>query len=224
MNADKTRKQYHDCANDTPQSNKDKTVYVFVRKLPFDVKNDEIYPPERQAEITSVTDVKLKTQKYYVWKLLEYALKRCCGADVKSAALEKQNGKWTCNKCNFSMSHCNDVVAVALSQSAVGVDVEKTDVNRFSDALARKICTKKELAALPDEPVERASALAAMWTVKESFFKSGKDAVFAPSRIETSEIFHVTKQLRDGDAQYVLSVVSRTDADAVFDVAGLELL
>lgn len=201
-------------------------VDVYVCRFPFVCASKEIYPPERQAEIDGIGNLQLKSQKFFAWKLLEYALKRSMGLKIDTIKFSKHNGKWTCADCQFSISHCENVVAVAISRKEIGVDIEAYNPKRFTQNVMRRICTKNEVATLErlDEK-KREIALNNMWTVKEAVFKCGNYSNFVPSRIDTSSEIYVTKQLRCENEQYVLSVVSPDAGKAVFRLPDdLELL
>ena len=200
-------------------------IAVYVYKFPFDVQDSNILSAERRAEIDTVSNPQVKEQKFYAWKLLEYALSYSAGLDVKSTNFAKANGKWTCNGCYFSISHCDNVVAVVVSNSAVGIDVESINPARFNDDLARRILTERELDELQQlSENERTVKLNSLWTVKEAAFKCGNEIVFAPSRIETADVPSVTKQIACDGQTYFLTVVSRSADNAVYYLSDIQVL
>lgn len=69
---------------------------------------------------------------------------------------------------HFSISHCRSAIAVAVSDSPIGVDVEA--FRSFSDGLLDKSMNPSEKAAIlaSEEPQE---AFASLWTRKEAVFK-----------------------------------------------------
>lgn len=79
-------------------------------------------------------------------------------------------------KAHFNISHSGDVVACAVSEKPVGIDVEK--IRPVKARLAEKICTPAELDwlraapgwadTLAGEAVERFFRI---WTAKEAWFK-----------------------------------------------------
>lgn len=71
----------------------------------------------------------------------------------------------------FNLSHCNEVVACILSDSEVGVDVEK--VFKYDDDLARAICNGKEYQSIAGitDPDIKARKFTELWTMKESLVK-----------------------------------------------------
>ena len=79
---------------------------VYIAEIPNQSEWGEVYPPARQAEIDAVKNEKVKREKYYVWKLLEYALLHAFGKRIEEISFTKSvNGKWECDFCYFSLSH-----------------------------------------------------------------------------------------------------------------------
>ena len=198
---------------------------VYVTKFPFCLRDDKIVPPERAEEIENCSNTKVKAQKYYAWKLLEMALLHSFGLRMENLDLRRgKSGKWECAKCYFSLSHSGDFVAVAVSEKLVGVDIEKQDKARFTDALADKILTECEAAAINrlDEE-ERKTALNVIWTKKETIFKLEGGKAFQPKQIETSKYSTRTKTLSCGTASYIITVASEDADKATYYCDGVEI-
>ena len=119
---------------------------VFVAGFDGSVDVKPVAPITRQQYIDSCSDGQAKRQRYCVWLLLDYALKQTLGKGVDELSFtQATNGKWRCDGgINFSLSHCDNVVAVAASEQAVGVDIERIDEQRFNPRLARRILTEVE--------------------------------------------------------------------------------
>lgn len=64
-----------------------------------------------------------------------------------------------------SISHCDDLVACAISDSPIGIDVEK--IRPVKPAMIERVCTPEELAWVGEDR-ER---FFAVWTAKEAYFK-----------------------------------------------------
>ncbi len=125
----------------------------------------------RKKYINSIRDPKRKKQSFFVWKLLEYVSKKQFGCDKIDGEAE-QNGKWRIKGVDFkfSLSHSDNIVAVAVSDASVGVDVEK-----YSDTImkVRKFLLKNgEKDCCCDT-----EKLILLWTERESFFKCSKNNV-----------------------------------------------
>ena len=155
-------------------------------------------PPERKAYALSATNEKIRNQRAAVWHLLEFAFAHRLGIDAKQVRFSHENGKIGCSVCEFSISHTDGFVAVALSHRPVGVDAELL-TNHFNEKLFYYITTQNERQAAAFSPL----VTAALWTAKESLFKQDGLGIFAPSKTETSG----------------KSVFSRTDGNLVVSVA-----
>ena len=189
-------------------------VHVYIAKFPFPVDSEKVVPRARETEIESCSNLKVRQQKYYVWKLLENALMRSFGLKIGKMNIAKQDsGKWVCDECCFSLSHSEDYVAVAVSRKPVGVDIERCDESRFTDALSEKAASSREREELRRGGQEK---LAALWTRKEAIFKQSGGNLFQPKDIETSQYSTVTKTVRGESGKYFVTVASEDARFAVF--------
>lgn len=120
------------------------SVDVYVAKIPAQPNYKPLSCAAREKEINAVKNPTLKSEKYYVWKLLEYALEQSFGMSPDNMTFIKgETGKWMTKECFFSLSHCAGAVAVVVSRTAVGVDIE-TSRPLSNDRLANKILTEGE--------------------------------------------------------------------------------
>ena len=193
-------------------------VHVYVMRMPFPVESEAIFPPARKKDIESCSNEQVRRAKFYVWKLLESALMRSLGLKMENVTFtQTKNGKWECSACSFSLSHSGQLVAVALSRKSVGVDVERKDEARFTDAVAQKILTsseREEYEKLDD--ALRPAALNVLWTKKEALFKCRGEGAFAPHSVDTTAAtFAVRELVLDGE-RYYLTVASEDARHAVF--------
>lgn len=141
---------------------------------------------QRRSEIEKVSNERVKREKYFVWRLLEYALERSFGKRRNNLEFKKEQfGGWSAGDIFFSLSHSEGALAVAVSRARVGVDIELVGEKKDS-RIAERIFTEGEMAeynSLPEE--DRAEYLIKAWTMKEAIFKSeGKDA-FIPIEYDT---------------------------------------
>lgn len=198
-------------------------VHVYLARFPFPVEDDKIFPPARAEEIDSCSNLDVRREKYYAWKLLEKALMRSLGLKIENLALVRtENGKWECPQCCFSLSHSGDVAAVAVSRKPVGVDIEKRDGARFTDALAAKIVTEREQKELEGRK-EQNAALNALWTKKEAIFKLLGGRGFQPRSIEAADYKTLTREVQSEGGRYYVSVASEDAAQAQFRCEGMTL-
>ena len=97
---------------------------VFYTILP-DEKVEKTGNLIRDEEILSCNNQTVKKQKFFVWKLLLKGLE-LSGINADEIEFFKEpSGKWTADKIHFSLSHSKNALAVAISSSPVGVDIEK---------------------------------------------------------------------------------------------------
>ncbi|MDE6411909.1 MAG: lecithin retinol acyltransferase family protein [Clostridia bacterium] len=180
---------------------------VYVAEIPETCDFETVLPLARREEIAECSNEAVKRQKYAVWKLFEYGLKRTFGYAIDNLEFtHSASGKWMCNACEFSLSHSGNVVAVALSRKPVGVDIE--GVHAVKAELAKKILTDEELAAYSVLTENREEYLSRKWTEKESLFKRSGGKVFHPSKIAVEGQNLKTERITASDGEYFLTVAS----------------
>lgn len=164
--------------------------------------------PLRRAQIHETKSQKQKHQRYYVWKLLEYAAKNSFGLNAETLNFSRgNNGKWSCSSFYFSLSHSRNAVAVAISTIPVGVDLECIQ-RTISPNLANAILTASELQQFSCIPqTEHAQYLLGKWCAKESLFKAGDFSVFQPQKIET-DAGVTTRFLEIGGSTYCCAIAA----------------
>ena len=193
----------------------EKTIFadVYVAKMPDEIGNDLLFPSERQNEVLACANDRARRQKYYVWKLLGYALQRSCGLEMDALAFHKEkSGKWTVPNCYFSLSHSYNAVAVAVSNRPIGVDLEL--ISDRKEGILQKTLTAAERAeyeTLP--PNTKLEYLIKTWTQKESVFKKVGDGLFRPSKIVLDGQFTDTRKIALDGEEYMLSVAANDIAD-----------
>jgi phosphopantetheinyl transferase len=187
-------------------------LYVYTAAIPTDVGVEAVFPSSRSEEIFACGSEKTKKEKFCAWKLLEYALFHAFGKRIEEIAFAKSaQGKWTCDFCHFSLSHSENAVAVALSDSPIGIDIEQIKPVKNREKVAKKILTEKELEEYQRLPLQSQAAnefLLKIWTKKESIFKRGGFASFLPSRISANEDTTTKKVVIAGE-EYFLSVTQK---------------
>ena len=188
------------------------SVAVYLSKFDDTTTVGKVQPSIRNEAIECCTDELTKRQRYCVWQLLDYALKRHFGMGVGDYDFTvDSNGKWHCDGACFSLTHCNDVVAVAVSSKPVGVDVEAVAnfERKVSDSkfLARVLTADEQGRIEAIDACERARALAELWTRKESLFKLTGGASFVAKNISTSSLAYCQLVQMDG-VEYALAVAT----------------
>ena len=185
-------------------------VYVYVRKIPFDIDDNNLSIEERAREIDLCGSEKVRDQKFYAWKLLELAMTEVFGLDMSDAGMKKEESIWCCDKCHFSISHSEDCVAVAVSTHPVGVDVEEYIDGKF-DKVKDLILHKEEQKTFKD------INYCAIWTQKEAIFKKSRFRRFVPNRINTIGEKFFQKKLEIGDKTFALCIATDLDVDVQYN-------
>ena len=173
-------------------------ISLYIASVCDSLDSREIYPELRRKEIEGVSSEQLKMQKLSSWKLLEKALSDSFGYTMQELKFCKNSyGKWECDRVYFSLSHTQEMVAVALSDKPVGVDIE--NARAFEKRRVEKL-SKKILCA--GENAKGSSDLLKFWTQKESIYKCFGGSSFVPDKIRVEEYpVHTTEY-----GEYLLSV------------------
>lgn len=186
---------------------------VYVAQFDYSVKVQPVLPDIRQQAIEECTNPLTRLQRYCVWQLLDHALKKRVGMGVDMFNFTVDaNGKWHCDQdVHFSLSHSGFVVAVAVCDRPVGIDVD--EVGRFSkftndDKFVKRVLTEDEQKEFQNvSPERRAEFLAQRWVRKESIFKRDGGEKFTPNQISTVDVREGGSPLEFDGEKYVLSVV-----------------
>ena len=185
------------------------TIDVYTAVIPENLEIKELSSLEREEEIKNSPNLKVKKERYFAWKLLEFALKNSFDKKAKDITFTKNEfGKWTTKDCFFSISHSSGAVAVALSKAEVGVDIEL--LKEVKKGAIEKTLTKEEevfLSTLKEE--EKQYSLIEIWSKKESYFKMANLPTFCPSTINTLQLNYHSGKINIGCKKYLLSVFAK---------------
>ena len=126
-------------------------------------------PAWRLSKVKALKKQEDKIRSVAAFALLQRALQDLGISCVPEFAYE-QWGKPYLPGCpvHFSLSHCEKVVACAVGDSPIGLDVQ--DKIDFIPRLADRICSDKERAFL-ENAQDKGWALTALWTKKEALAK-----------------------------------------------------
>ena len=181
-------------------------VYTFA--IPENFEYTTLYPQERDEEVSAVANPKVRAEKYFAWKLLEYALMRTFGFKIKDLKFTKSpEGKWLCDKCYFSISHSHSLVAVALSKKPIGIDCELIKKPK-TDAIERVLTSAERDSLTYCNDEEKTEQLLTVWSKKESLFKCNGTGKFYPANVETTKGSFAKKTIVAFDKEYVLTTCS----------------
>ena len=180
-------------------------VVVYYASIPSGDYQLDLPTCERNEEILACTNEQTKREKYFAWKLLLDAIEQNFG---KNAKFERQpTGKWTCDLCHFSISHSDGVVAVAIAQSCVGVDVQKVALPNTYKVVERVFSQQeREIYHKIDDIVEKACYFTRVWTQKESTFKMLDLDNFLQSKPQNYTQFTMEKHVNLQNKDYYVAV------------------
>ena len=182
-------------------------LQVFTAKIP-QYTGEHVYPQARQEEIVATKNEKVRAEKFGVWKLLQFAVEQTFSRPFNDFIFTKnENGKWVCKDFYFSLSHSKNVVAVALSSSPVGVDIQ-IDEPLQNLSIAKKILNDKEMGIIKTLPEKEMNAyLVGVWTQKEAAFKRENEKIFIPRKIQLQDTETLLTKKMETE-KYLLSISS----------------
>ena len=105
------------------------------------------------------------------YRLLQHALLLEYGIEELPVLIHDDNGKPMLQghpDIHFSMSHCHEAVAVAVSDRPIGIDIETTA--HYSAEVARHVMNDDEMRQI-EALAQPEVAFTRLWTMKESLFK-----------------------------------------------------
>lgn len=195
-------------------------IDVYYAKIPDKEIGAPLRSEERNKEIARARNERAKREKYYAWRLLEYAAGRSFEIEPEQLAPYKaESGKWRSDKIEFSISHSDGAVAVAVAEVPVGVDIEPADA-RHSERLAKRTMTEEELAlyyACPES--ERAIEFIGAWCAKEAIFKAQNEVALVPKSIDTLHSPCSRRTIEIDGRKFVCAVsASYTDRARFFNI------
>ena len=160
------------------------------------------------SQASDIIGNKVIRQRTAGYDLLKFAVKDKWGIDEDLSNIKvSPNGKPYTDRYKFSISHCCDLVCVAISDIDVGVDIEVVKSRQW-DRLKRKILTDKEQSIVQDD-----NTMISLWTKKEAVFKLLDEKIFNPSKIDISKYHTDTvENILYNDDFYNLSIATHIEA------------
>ena len=174
-------------------------------------KNFKRLPKIALEEIKKLKNNSSIEQKRCAYGLLDYALTEYLG---KKQALSKvtkdKRGKPSMPNCFFSISHTNEMVAVAVSHHDIGVDIEEIkEHSALNPSRNHVICDGENAESFLD--------VLSLWTKKEAIFKLDNTIdSFIPAKINTNLYPTRTVKLAFNEKEYYLSVAMESLASVNF--------
>lgn len=161
--------------------------------------------PSRKAHIDKMKKENDRKRSLMATYLLNELLLQAGKTRIKIETAE--NGKPFLSEKGLyiSISHSDEAVVCALSETPVGIDVEK--IKPVSQKLIEYVCTQKEreyvLSGTDTVDDEAEKRFFAVWTAKEAYFKKGDGAVNGIRSIDT---FSFEKQAFLNEDYYITLV------------------
>ena len=182
---------------------------IYIAKIPSELEIKRLSSEERNIYIDKTENEKAKKDKYFAWRLLEYALRKSFDIEIADLQFEKtESGRWEAEGVEFSISHTDSAVAVAVSDLSVGVDIEAIKKPR-SERFAKRLLSEDELSVYEAiEEDKKDEFLLGKWTAREACFKSRHLSYFHPTEPIDSTYNIVTDTVLLGGETYVYSVSS----------------
>lgn len=186
-------------------------VDVYIAQLPEDAPDEPLACEERMKEIESVSNERVKREKYYVWKLLCYALERSFGMRNERLRFKKEScGAWSVQDAEISISHSEGALAVAVSRAPVGIDIEAIRSPK-SEKIVERVMTSAEEELYNAAPEgERDEEFIRIWTAKEAMFKSEGSSTFDPKKYDSANAKLRSECVTVGEKNYIWSVATET--------------
>ena len=149
-------------------------VYIFDR---LDQYTDEAYekhlsslPAWRREKVLQYKRLDDRKRSVLAFVLLQHALREEYGITEVPEFVYNEFGKPSFSNLpiHFSLSHCNDAVACAVSNHNIGIDVDT--IVPYNPDVARRVCTAEELQML-EQNENKDVEFIKLWTVKEAISK-----------------------------------------------------
>ena len=118
-------------------------------------------PKSRRVKVDNLKnpiDKKIAIIEYFI---IKHFLKIKGNPDFKYS----ENGKPFYGNKHFNISHCDNILVIAISEQEVGVDIQR--LLNYDEKLIKYICNENEINQL----VKDSNSLTRLWTQKESLIK-----------------------------------------------------
>ncbi len=183
---------------------------IYIASIPSNIEISDVYPPQRNSEILEVKNEKVRAEKYCVWRLLINGVEFSLGRSFNSFKFKKmQNGKWVCDEFCFSLSHGDGMLAVAISDTDVGIDIQR--VKPVTEALAKRTMSNREYTSyLSLDDNEKDVYFTTVWAKKEAIYKRGGYESFIPSVIDTFEVQSDSFEYFNEGERYIMAYSADT--------------
>ncbi len=184
---------------------------IYVMRIPNGIRVEPFIKKALNKELKRIKDPSLRVRRYCAMRLLLHALDNCYGYSENDVSFKRcPNGKLMCDKAFISVAYADELVAAAVSSSAVGIDIETENsfINRFHCG-----------AAIPSDNGAKDELHRSMcvWTRKVSAYKRSNAGKFIPDALP-SDVRDVYTYSIEGFSQTIISVCSADAAAARFHI------
>ena len=182
-------------------------VDVFVARI-ADLPEEPIADAKREEYIARASDPDTRRERRAAWQLLLTGLK-ARGIDPEKIEITREKcGRWTAPEICVSLSQTQGAVAVAISDSPVGIDIEEIK-ERDITALSRRALTEREREELDMAPPEdRLTRFYEIWCKKEAYFKTLGSSAFVPNKTDSTEAGAISRVIELDGKRLVLAVAA----------------
>ena len=134
------------------------------------LKNLNALPAWRRKKALQYKKLDDRKRSVLAFVLLQRALREEYGITELPEFVYNEFGKPSLSNLpiHFSLSHCKDAVACAVSDHNIGIDVES--IAPYNPDVARRVCTATELEML-EQSANKDTDFIKLWTMKEAISK-----------------------------------------------------
>lgn len=146
---------------------------------------------------------KSKVQSDYSQKVLHYICKNHLGKSAQQLNLQKTvQGKWVADGAFFSISHSGCLLAVAIANTAIGVDLQKLAKVDMPAIVGRFFCLAEQQAW--KQSADKQKEFFFTWCKKEALWKSLDAQPLTVAQVDTSGKHFLQRQLQFENQCYFL--------------------
>ena len=181
-------------------------LYEFSNHLEFNNLYNRV-PEALKNNIKNFKNLDSQKQSLLAWVLLGLALKDEYNLDLLNLEIKyHENGKpfFANSDIHFSISHSNNLVGIAISKQAIGLDLEFFDSNKNYLKLSQRILSNEESLQLLKES-QKESYILTNWVIKEAYLKMTGEGI-KPSTFKTKPIKKYFKIFKFNKEEYYLAL------------------
>lgn len=150
---------------------------------------DTIYEnlsPSRKAHIDRMKQGEGRMRSLAATYILTKLLRECGAQNFTLETLQNGKPKLVGSDLFISLSHSHEGVVAAVSETPVGIDIEK--IKPINDKLIDYVCNKSEKEYVLSEAEGREYRFLTVWTAKEAFFKKCDGKVLSVRAVDTTSL------------------------------------